>query len=331
MTEQEAQKLLLGIQKNKRRVLYLLLLVCACVGTLWFFYKPSFPAHKKSKNPYFVTIPIVNWDNTHFPSPCVSIQIEEQVICSSLDLGFRGFFSIEGQILGKIKEKTEVGKVKRYGFRGTEYEKAIFEIPKIQMGPISFSRIQVQREAEAFHKNSSLHIDPNELAPIDLARIGWEACRLSGNLFLDLRNNMIAFCDSADTLQAKGYALDSFAKSELLSDRGFLEVMVHTDLGSVRCVLDTGSTYNCLHTELGENQSIDDMIGNIHEVGQFQVGNKDLGPQAFHEIPIQLPIPVAAILGMEFFFNHVIFINFTEHLLYIQRYPSLTLATGLAH
>ena len=270
---------------------------------------------------------LLNGRRISFQRLVFQLKLGVRSFSSSLDLGFKGFFSLSDQVLDKVEEKTYVGSQKRYGFRGIEYEKEVFEIPKIQIGRMTFSRVPVQKEAKAFHENSSINIRSDESSPPTLGRIGWETCRLGGNLLLDLQNNILAFCDSADTLKAKGYHLEAFTKAPLLSDRGFLEVMAKTNMGSLRCVLDTGSTCNCLHSDMREDLTMHDMIQsfeNNYEIQQFTIQNKEFGPVSFHRIPIQLPIHVDAFLGMEFFLKHVVFINFTDHLIYIQQNPLYT-------
>lgn len=311
---------------KKKRLISLIIififLIISIFAFLQYFYKNTAAnySHLKNKNSYFVPVPIVHWTPELFPAPCISIQIENQTITTLLDLGFKGFFSFSVQLLNKIENKKHVGALKRYDFRGIEYNKEVFEIPSIQMGRIRFSQIPVQKESEDFHKNSLM--SQSIATPPEDGLMGWEICQLAGNLLLDLQNGTIAFCDSLETLKVQGYAVESFTKTPLLSNRGLIELMATVDSATLRCVLDTGSTCNCLHTALQEGQSIDDIINNpanILEMKQFQIENKELGPLVFRGIPIELPIHVDALLGMDFFLNHLVFISFTDQAIYFAK------------
>jgi len=303
----------------------LVLLGIATFSVQPFFHKhsPAGSDNPKKKDRYFVPVSIIAWTPDQFPTPCISIQVEDQTISASLDLGFKGFLSVAGQVLDRIENKTFVGSQRRYGFRGKEYQKDVFEIPNIQIGLLHFSQIPVQKEAEEFHENSLMSQGIAESYPSEEGRIGWETCRLAGNLLLDLHNGTIAFCDSLETLKAEGYEIESFIKTPLLSDRGFIEFLATMDSKTSRCILDTGSTWNCLHIAQKENESMADMLNNpahIFEMQQFRIENQELGPLVFHEIPIELPIHVDALLGMDFFLRHLIFVNFTNKQIYFKRH-----------
>lgn len=83
--------------------------------------------------------------------------------------------------------------------------------------------------------------------------------------------------------------------------------------------MDTGSTWNILNAEIEEGKLIEQGTfepSNILECPLFVLGEKEFGPIKFHHIPIQLPIHVEAILGMEFFNKNLVFFDFTNNMLY---------------
>jgi nitrate reductase alpha subunit len=83
-----------------------------------------------------------------------------------------------------------------------------------------------------------------------------------------------------------------------------------------------GSTWNILNAEIEAGKSIEQAVSepsNILTCPSFAIGDEDFGTIAFHRIPIKLPIRIEAILGMEFFENHTVFLDFVEKFAYFKR------------
>ncbi len=268
----------------------------------------------KDKNCFFASLPITNWTDMLFPTPCVSIKVGDVTISTMIDLGFRGQFSIASEILTQIEQKKYLGTVKRYGYNGKEFEKNVFEIPLIKTDGLTFYEAVVHEHVEDPTHNSSLSTDNKIPPPSEPAKIGWEAF---GNckLLLDLGNEKMAVCDSLATLKKKGYPTESYTKTPLILDRGLLEIDISTPDGPMRCVLDTGCTVNCIHaSELAGQTKFD--LENVCNFSEFKISEKNFGPIKFMRIHFQLPIEVDACLGMEFFNDNLVFLDFLNHVAY---------------
>lgn len=276
--------------------------------------------HVKCKHSsYFFPIPILKFTSANLP--CLSVQINGDVVSAMLDLGFRGQFSFSSQFLEGIENKKYLRSKKMYGIRGGEYEEKLYEVPTIKIGPMSFSSPILHEYVEGFHRESSLIKEGHELSDPEPGKVGWELFG-NTNLFLDLGNSKIAFCDSLDTLKNQGYAIENFIKIPLLLERGLVEFEAETPEGLLRCMLDTGATWNILNTEVEEGKSIDQAAwesDNIVDYVSFRINANDFGPIAFHRIPIKIPIRIEAILGMEFFKEHLVFLDFAENYAYFSR------------
>jgi hypothetical protein len=293
----------------------LIIFVVACYGIVVFFRSPTQSEElKKGDTAYFAILPITNWTNDRYPTPCLSIRIGEKTISSMFDLGFRGQFSIASEVLDLIQEKTYLGSSKMYGFNGKRFEKRVFEIPTIKIGAITVSRAIVQEEVQDYKSNSHINSENNELSQDEPGTIGWEVFEHL-NLFIDLGNEKIVACDGIERLKSEGYTAELFSQTPLIYNRGFLEIKTETPNGPLQCVLDTGCTFNCLNVAAPEGQTKVDME-NICYFPQFDIANKSFGPIQFLHIPIQLPIQVDAILGMEFFKDNAVFLDFTNKMAY---------------
>src|SRR3989344_4707387 len=286
---------------------------------------PTKSQQDKAKNaPYFEVVSVTKF--TAADLPCIPIQIGGKRVSLELDLGFRGDLEFCSEFLVQIPEIKYLSSKTMYGFRGHEAETKLYAIPEIKMGRMTFYRLIAQEDAGELSQHSSIVKEGHERSfdPEIKGKAGWELfCR--SNLFLDLKNSKIAGCDSFATLEKQGYPAGTFVKTPLLSERGLVEFNAITPNGPLLCVLDTGSTWNILNTELEQGKTIEQVVwepDNALKFVDFKIGDVDFGKMEFHRFPINLPIHLAAILGMEFFKEHLVFLDFDEGQIYIAPAPS---------
>lgn len=268
---------------------------------------------RTEKPKFFVSVPIVEFSS--YNTPRVDVDIEGRRYLVKLDLGFRGHISVDSQLLNAINSKSFVGEKLMYGIRGQGYAKKMFRISKLKIGAMSFSPPIVQEENSEFLKETKFYKDKQQL-PLkeEEGRLGWELFEKS-NLLIDIQHSRIAFCDSLDTLKQEGFAVESFIRAPLLLERGLVEFIAETPAGPLLCMLDTGATWNVLHSELDNRKSIDVAVwesDNVLEYPSFKIEGVDFGPMSFHRMPIRIPIQIEAILGMEFFQDNIVFLDFSE-------------------
>lgn len=272
---------------------------------------------QRSKIPlhsYFTIIPVVKFTEANLP--CILIHIENKTVLAELDLGFRGNFSFSKELLEQIPSKKYIRSKKIFGIGGHEYTKKIFHMPFVKMDGAIFSDLTLDEEVEEFLDNSSIVSKRDKpTSPHESCRIGWEIFQHMG-LLLDLGNSQIALCDSISTVKKRKYAAVDFFEVSLNTQRGLVELEASTEKGSLRCVLDTGSTWNILNENNKEGIDIEDEE-NTTEFSDFTMNKRNLGSLVFHHIPIHLPIQIDAILGMEFFQDHIVFLDFQRQRAYI--------------
>lgn len=296
--------------------------------------KPELPVQKResrgcilnqSGRKYFEEMSVSKW--TDGGSPCLLMQIEERTISAKVDLGFSGYFSISRDMLKGVKEKKLLGTRTMYGVQKKKYEEKVFEFPEVRMSNISLYDVPVQEESEEFHKNSCSNKDGSLPYSPEPGRIGWKAFQIT-NVLLDLNRDKIVFCDSFSVLKNKGYSLDSFVKTDLLLDNGLIAIKAKTQEGILNCVFDTACTLNLLHTDSLDGVSLHDCLWNPEgnfEFAQFQIGDQKFGSLSFQRIYIDAPFPIYAVLGMEFFQNHIVYLDFPNHAVYIAPAKTTTL------
>jgi len=272
----------------------------------------------KKNDGFFVEVPIPRYSSTQ--SPCIDVWIEGKLLSMELDLGLQGDLTLEEDWIDQIETKTFLRTKTMYGIQGTEYPTHLFRVPKVKIGNLVFLDSVLQQNGQNFSGDSVFVNNGEEPSKSEPGRLGWELFH-NTNLLIDLVNSRICGSDSIATLKNHGLFLKTFSVAPLYTDRGLLEFDVDCSLGSIRCVLDSGCTWNLLHVDRGD--SIKQMIWepeNILECTDFNINGIDFESVAFHQVPIRLPIQIDAILGMEFFRDHLVFINFSERLVYISKY-----------
>ncbi len=265
---------------------------------------------------YFVPIPFTKFSSIQ--APCLDIQLDGRTYSVELDLGFQGDVTLDRELLDHVPVKTFLRSAFIHGIQGKQYQTDLFQLPEISIGSTTFTEPVIQTNSHEF-TNDSVFTKRGSSSIQEVGRIGWQLFQ-SANILIDVANGGIALCDSVETLKMQGYATEKFSKTGLFTDRGLIEFEATTSEGILRCALDTGASVNVLNQKT--QQSIQDAIweaDNEVSASPFMIENQDFGPITFHQIPIKIPIPIKAILGMEFFRTHVIFIDFSKNLAYFSQ------------
>ncbi len=287
---------------------------------------------------FFIPVEISGF---HSEIPYIAVDVDAKVTSAKIDLGSTQFASLPSEVIQECEGKTFFNKRSFLGMRGKQYESDVYLLPKIKINGIAFSKVPASETNLEFKKDATL-VDSKDSLPGPLATIGWPLFQKT-NFFLDCQNSLLAFCDSLDTLREKGYPVDSFVETPLLLDRELIEFEAMTDSGTMRCLLDTGCTWNMLNKE-SEGGSNDHMIFNQISLGEhavlnpqnsdlmefdpdkectfpmFKIGKKDFGEITFSKF--KTPLKVDAIIGMEFLESKLVFIDFPHRKIYFYEHSS---------
>ncbi len=273
----------------------------------------------QTKKTFFVPVPFTKFSSIQ--SPCVDVNIDGKVFSMELDLGYRGDITFTKESTDLILSKDFICEKPMYGIRGKEYSTNLYRVPKAKIGAMTFSKLVLQEEMQEFVTDSVFVQNGGKPSPREPGRLGWELF-YNVNLLVDVTNSLIAFCDSLDTLKNKGYVIEDFIQTPLFLDRGLVEFQVQTLEGVLLCMLDTGATWNMINSEIERGKPIEEEMWkpeNSVEYSSFKIEGEEFGPIAFHRMPIKIPIRIEAILGMEFFQNHLVFLDFTGKCAYFSK------------
>lgn len=341
--EKDLQRLVRVMRINKYWLIILSVLL-SCVS----YFLLRAPEYKNAleflgffdENHHFIPLRISRFSSGNIPE--IEMQIEDKTIPSKVDLGWEGGVVLPVGMIDTLKNKSFLKKKAFFGIRGKSYESNIYELPNIRIGKMKFFSMWAEEESDAFVRDGVLKKGEREGLEEPLGRIGWCLFK-SFNLLLDCDHCVMVMCDSLATARQQGYFVDAFVEAPLLLDRGTIDFEVMTEAGLLRCMLDTGSTWNILNKDLSNLGQEYGLIDLDHLNGKppefnptnedllvfnpedewktkiFQISGIEFGPLDF--VKIQSPLGLDAIIGMEFIDNHLIFIDFRNEKIYFSKLP----------
>jgi hypothetical protein len=305
--------------RTRRSLLYVLLFLGVSCGGVWTFSlsKKKLPLVLQQRKPsFYIPSSVTTGFSNHLPY--VNISIENQSFLVALDLGFDGMACLFEKYIDPLSTKALIGERSVWGVQGTSDRKKIYKIPSLAIGDLVFNDLSLEEDSLILSSEGIIVVGNKGLHPPELGKVGWKLFK-SVVLFLDLGHSLIGMGDSIETLEAQGYPLESFTKTPLLSNRNLLEIDVLTSNGPLRCCLDTGCTFNFINRANTLNEPLDIFVSNKQNnvtFSFFRIGGKDFGETSFYPLPIQLPIHIEAALGMKFFTDHQVILDFKNGYVY---------------
>lgn len=287
------------------------------IGWMFRLWTPSHEKISPALPPHSVYLfPLTECD-AHIP--CLQAEIEGIPFSAKLDLGYDGVLSLPKHLIEQLMHKCDAGTALYRSIKGNIHEIPVFTIPKLYIGDLALSNLPAEESLLEFEQDTNL--GPNtDFDPSDItARIGWRAF-LGAIVLIDLHNSIAICCDSLETLQDEGYLLEKFASINLLPCKGLIEFEANINHRRIKCLLDTGSTLNLIHTPTDLDKEHEfakiDLAHPLPPV-ELYAGKQHLGSCVFHET--QLPFEIEAILGVDFFKTQIVCIDFINQKLHL--YP----------
>lgn len=250
--------------------------------------------------------------------PVIKLEIEGKKYSCLIDTGSSHPLILQKNCIEKIKQKKSLDLRNSIGFRGKSYPTQSFEFPDVKMPNLVISGMIGFEENLDFIKDSSLSSadtwwirfkDELELWAAQ-GRIGWRIFEIGCPLF-DFANMNLCFAENQSVLiKEAGYSLNTFTPVPFeLVDCGVV-VTAGTGVGIKRFLLDTGATHSLLRKDGNELQSITTGI---------TIGNQDFGFWKFRLLDFADLFQCDGILGVDFFLEHKICLDFQTKTAYIKR------------
>jgi hypothetical protein len=306
------------------KIKLLLFFILGFLISLFLWFLPIFkkktphplPPVKAEGSSFFVPISIAGFSANNIP--CLNVRIENKKFLFELDLGLGSDASIASEFLQMIDNKSFVKQITAGGLRGNPYQVNDYKIPNIKIDALDFHPIHLREDHPLLTAECHIGKKKKETIGLIAGRIGWKIFKTT-TLFLDLKHSIIIISDSIETFKKHGPPLQTFIKVPMLNDHGAIEVETTSPKGPLRCMVDTGCTFDLLNTNNPKNRPLEKMILKEKKFSSFLIGGQDFGPITFNKIPIKLPFPIDAVLGMEFLSKHAVFIDFVNQEIYFSK------------
>ncbi|WP_194848233.1 hypothetical protein [Candidatus Neptunochlamydia vexilliferae] len=301
--------------KTRKRLLWFgvaLILLGATSTLLWktFFYK---------EKAYFAILPV---KITRANLPCVDVMVEGKTYPVVIDLGSRfGLYVNTGVLKNFNKKRCGIEKWRNLRGKGFKYPK--YTLSKLEMGSLIFQKPVVVSTPEKEGSVCVIWQGENEekLPSENIGHIGRELLK-NVNLLFDIKRSVTIATNDWDVLKSEGYEMDSFIKVPFSLKRNGMIVRVETDLGQLKLILDTGSTLTLLKDSmLPKDKEVSIGYHGLSSMnsGRFVVGGVDFGSQELTFLKMTDKLrDIDGLLGMDFIQNHVIYVDFSKKILYIQ-------------
>lgn len=239
-----------------------------------------------------------------------------------IDLGSRFEIDIQSEILEHLS-KTPLGTEKWGNFRGTEFIRSSYILPKAKIGSLVFNNAAVIEGFSDDEKDCVIWNDPDAGTPSVriVGNLGRKFFKHM-NLLFDVQKSKMIVTNDFGRLKDYGYNLKMFSKVPFTSHRNGVLFKVNTDVGELNFMIDTGATHSFIHEYLCsniQNKKCDSRGLPFIRSDKFFIGRKDFGGQNLYLLKMTPHLnDIGGVLGMDFIKNHIVYIDFVNDTLYIQ-------------
>jgi hypothetical protein len=300
---------------TKKKITAIFFLVCFLLASLLvpYLWRQEVAVPRKAPPSFFTEIAVAQY--THSNLPCFDVVLSGKTFSTILDLGYTRYISLRSDLVSSISEKQYLKTVSSWGVRGERFEQNLYRVRAVEIDNLTIAPVVLEEDLPEFHEQAQIVKAEDEI--MEDGKLGWRLFK-NMTLFLDFNEDKILVADSLETFE-KHKNLADFVKVPLILERELLEFDIVLPRGPVRCFLDTGFTCNYLHSSNPDKLPLDEL--HMKSGVQFpyvQIGNKKFGPTTFHAIPLQVPVRVQGVLGMEFLFSTEVFIDFRNKFIYFR-------------
>ncbi len=280
-------------------------------------------------------IPIDFFPNRMEPS--VKVKAEGNVFKCLLDLGCGPELILKESAIHKLKEIKETGKTSISDAKGNIYSSKILKIQDLQIGNILFSEFEILEDHTNFHFNSQVDSGLSDTLKKELAearihrldgRIGWRAIK-SFDCVIDFPNSVLTLLKPGSA--KKRCASAKFISAPIITDKLGISILIETDSGTYRFLLDTGSTFSFLRNSLKNAlkiQEVEKGTGDWYfHTKNLSINGYNFGPWEFGFFEICDDFKIDGFLGADFFLEHAVYLDFQNNLAYFQKPEKFFLMT----
>ena len=304
-----------------RKIQYLLILGIV-VGVSWF----SKSLWDFSCREGFLRIPIV------FPfadkEPHIFVNVNRQSQLFLLDTGGGVPVFLKEEHLKEIKKKKLVSPEEWYDAKGVKHSSEKYKLidsvdigKKLKLREVSVCVDEWSDGALVNYSLESLEED-RKVWRQRAGKVGAEIIRAMPSCLIDFsKSNLFAVRDLKKFQNKTGYSFSDFIEVLLEENYPHLVISVETDFGIKKFALDTGASRTFLRQPSEENYDFQ-----LVKSQKFAIGARDFGPEELFLFSLNKNLEFDGVLGIEFFYKHVVYLDFVNNKALIG--PTITKSLG---
>lgn len=252
--------------------------------------------------------------------PVVKVLIDGNPYLLEVDLGSIFCLSLDSRAIDEIP-KQQIGNAQWINAKGEKYEQPKYKVNKVQIGKQTFkSTFAIEQSSE----ETTLLWSDSELCEKKVIPRGLIGQQLltKKNMLLDHQQKLMILSNEPKSLKKEGYDLAEFLSVPLILTPKTVCLEIEIDQGRQHYAVDTGSTWTIRKAQLQtKTVNIMDRGYPLLKTETFRMNGHEFGPMDLHLIPIPDEMEgVDGVLGMDFIEKHVIYLDFTNQILYIRSY-----------
>lgn len=279
-----------------------------------FFSTSSNPSKSWVKIPVFFTIPY---------EPLIHSEIENIPYSLLVDLGGSRSLYLKETNLKNLSLKKWTQETQLKDIKGNVYLSDQYQVPKVKIGPLEFQNVEVVEEKIEFSENNIIwnsikNTNPNRKASKIDGSIG---CPLFQNYccLFDFPNSAIYLGKSFD----KDISHKNFVKVPFTLEKYGVVLSVETDQGLHRFSLDTGAGFSVIRNSLIDKMHLKELGKGTNrwyfQTKKMTLDGYNFGQWEFALYPIAEEFDIDGSLGIDFFKEHAIYLDFSNRIAYIKK------------
>ncbi|MEX0961754.1 MAG: hypothetical protein WDZ28_02725 [Simkaniaceae bacterium] len=251
-------------------------------------------------------------------SPCVMIHINGKKIDAIIDTGscYEITIPYDSSILEQLKKIKDSCSI---NFKGEKAKSSQYILPSCQIEGYKIQNIIAEVDMSIDPNRYEVSIIGEAKGVVDSNKTGaiGRPFLLRSNIYFDFPNDQMSFISEKEFASMKDqFVLIPFEETWM----GF-QLIVDTDFGSLKCLLDTGSSLSFIQNRFGNNfTTIQDNYGNeCLQSEKLILSGVDYGKNNLYPLKMKAFSEIDGILGMDFLKSKSLYIDYRNKRFYLKK------------
>lgn len=260
--------------------------------------------------------------------PLVRLEIEGLKCSLLVDSGSSCNIDLQEQVVDKIRQKTLVGTGSRVNIKGENLTLREFLVPSVKMESLTLEKATISELKLPYFSEEGI-LWPKGL---DKRHADQKISHISGKIgrqvfldwccYFDLPHSVIFLAKNIEDMSGV-CSFDQFVEIPLLLENYGLIIVVETDLGPKRVLLDTGANHSLVRESQVDKNDAKEVYPGIwrYTSSQLKIGDNNFGSWPFLLYEFCDSAKFDAVLGVDFFKKYEVLFDFKKSRVFISLKP----------